>query len=420
MASPSASAPLPLVAPCSRRIFSARSQMRVLDHAHPYRFIPYHQITRDKVAECPHLTLIRDCDPISYLSEYMGIPGLVKGVIGYGSGMLVFSENMKHMTVVCSSRVSGNRIKFNHGSEEFKEDRANCWEFCCKRERIDIIVKQFRSNPQTFPLHILRPTETTCPICYDDLTDKNIYCDNRHQICLSCFDLLPGFRGLKKCPCCNSQTYKDDQLDRYDLMKGKLTKEDPYFYLDLPSYSNSFYDFAFKEAQFLGMLKAMCRHHKLSIYEQMLASALYNFYTLHQDHFSLYTFNILDQVDYNNRQLNPFSDDTTSVIDLFIEVVRLSQVSDDVAYTSIYTSGYDDIDFYRDLEYVEGNIERVKDYPNQSKDILKREIFFRAKVKRSTDAQIREHIMNIFRVIATNAHSFNNHFRIVEQNVNMT
>ena len=355
-----------------------------------------------------------------YLSEYMGIPGLVKGVSNWGYGMLVFSENMKHMTNVCSSRVVGNKIKFNHGSEEFKEDRANCWEFCVKRERIDIIIKQFRHTPMEYPLNILREGETTCPICYDPLTGQNMFCDNNHQICLTCFDLLPGVGVQKKCPCCNTHTYSRDRMIRYDLMRGQLCKEDPYFYLDLPSFSNSFYDFAFKEAQFLGMIKMMCKAHDLNIFQQMLISALYNFATLHQDAFSLYTFNILDQVDYNNRQMNPFSDDVNPVIDLFLDLVRKSQIWEDVAYTSHHVPNYDVQDFYRDLEYVEGNLERLKDYSSYNQDLLKREIYFRAKVKRSTDEQLIEQMKLIFQTIAKGAVHYPRIFKIVEQDINMT
>lgn len=349
----------------------------------------------------------------------MGLPGLVKGVSHYGSGMTVFSENMKHMTTVCRSRVVDNKIKFNHGSEEFKESRSECWEFCVKRERIKVITKQFRANPCYYPLVIQRPDDVNCPICDDLLTGQNMSCDNKHQICLTCFDLLPGIGGQKKCPLCNTQTYSKDHIDKYELMKGKLIKEDPYYYLDLPSGRNSFYDFAYKEAQFFGMLKYMSRCHDFNCFQQMLISALYNFYTLHKEAFSSYNFNLLEQVDYNNRQLNPFSEDINPVIEDFIGAIRTPGIYQDVAYTSIFVSQYDDIDFFRDLDFCDGNIDRIKDFPNGSKDTLRREIYFRAKVKRATTVEIKSYIQIIFQKMAKEPNRYSNVIEPIIQNVNM-
>lgn len=411
---------LPLVASCSRRAFSARPPLRVVEHDSPHHFKPLSSIPREKLAECPALADLTTIDPIWYLSEYMGLPGLVKGVSHYGSGMTVFSENMKHMAVVCRSRVADNKIKFNHGSEEFKERREDCWEFCVKRERIEVITKQFRSNPIEYPLVIHRPDELNCPICDDLLTGQNMSCDNKHQICLTCFDLLPGIGGQKKCPMCNTQTYSQDHITKYELMKGKLIKEDPYFYLDLSSGRNSFYDFAYKEAQFFGMIKYLGRHTDFNIFDQMLLSSLYNFYTLHKEAFTSYNFNLLDQVDYNNRTLNPFSDDVNPVLEDFIGAIRSHGIYQDIAYTSIFVYGYDDIDFYRDLEYVEGNVLRVKDYPNGSKETLRREIYFRAKVKRATSVEIKAHLLKIFQTIAKNSNRYNSIFNSTTQNINMT
>ena len=324
------------------------------------------------------------------------------------------------MTVVCRSRVVENKIKFNHGSEEFKESRGDCWEFCVKRERIEVITKQFRSNPCYYPLVIHRPEDLNCPICDDLLTGQNMSCDNKHQICLTCFDLLQGIGGQKKCPMCNTQTYSQDHITKYELMKGKLIKEDPYFYLDLSSGRNSFYDFAYKEALFFGMIKYLGRHTDFNTFDQMLLSSLYNFYTLHKEAFTSYNFNLLDQVDYNNRQLNPFSEDINPVLEDFIGVIRSHGISQDVAYTSIFVSQYDDIDFYRDLEFVEGNVLRVKDYPNGSKETLRREIYFRAKVKRATSVEIKAHLLKIFQTIAKNSNRYNSIINSIIQNVNMT
>lgn len=364
--------------------------------------------------------MIANIDPLPYLSEFMGLPGIVKGVNPHGYGMLVFSSDLKHMTTVCKSRTAGNMIKFNHGTEEIKERREDCWEFCAQRERIDVIQEQFRQGAQTLPLVIAREGETNCPVCYDPLTGQNMCCTNSHQICLSCFDLLPGVGGQKKCPLCNTQTYDQSSILRYELMRGRIIREDPYFYLDLSSGRNSFYDFGYKEALFVGMMKVMGGSQFFTLFERMLISALYNFYTTHEDRFSYYLFNFLNQVEMNHRTYNPFSDELNPVIKDFLDLVRKSQIYDDVSHTTFFMGCYDDIEFYNDLKDLEGNIERLSNYPGERKSILQREIYFRHLVMHKDDTDLQEIMKGIFKKFAENAKYHDALFRIVVRDRDMT
>jgi hypothetical protein len=386
--------PLFLVPVASRSVFAGRSSnIRIVNYDDTNRFIPVDKITREHIRDCPVLAEIHALDPTKYLAEFQGMPGLIKGV-SYGYGMLVFSENLKHFTRVCSSRVSGNKIKFNYGTEEFKNERAECWEFSVKRVRVDIITKMTRQGAVEYPFILARPDEPKCPVCYDDLSGNVIACDKKHQICLPCFKLLPGNRGLKKCPLCNIQSYKDDELERYDNMLGLEVKQKSYFYLNLRG-GNSFYDYRYNEALFLGMLKNSAKSNYMNLFHNMLISSFYNFYMSHNDAFSSYTFNILNQVDGNNRTYSIADDLNQPIID-YINEIDSPHIYEDVKYTDIYMGGYDDIQFYRELEVIDGNVERIREYPNQRKELLKREIYFRYKIKNTTAEEFINYFKNIF------------------------
>ena len=229
---------------------------------------------------------------------------------------------------------------------------------------------------------------------------------------------MPLKGGVKHCVLCNKPNYTLDELAKVERMTGRIVSQDPYFYLDYKSGRNSFKDYIFNEALFFGMIKRILSTGlDFDMFRRMLTSGLYNYYMTHKEAFSDYNFNILNQVDGNNRTWNPFLDDVNSVIEKYIEVVLSTQeIYTDVSHTNIYMSGYDDIEFYRDLEYVEGNINRLVDYPNNRKEILKREIYFRTKVKRSNANELKEYMKDIFRRILNNANRFLNIFeiRIVE------
>jgi hypothetical protein len=358
-------------------------------------------------------------DPVKYLAEYGGMPGLVKGAT-WGMGSLVFSENLKYYTRVCSSRVSGNRIKFNYGSEEIKQERAECWEFAVKRQRIEVITRFRRQDAQQFPFSLTRPDETKCPCCYDDLSGNVVCCNHQHQVCLPCFNLMPVNGGVKKCPLCNTPTYSREEYDRVDRMNGLLVKEDPYFLLTLRG-GNSFKDYTYNEALFMGMLKNVSKSCLINVFDIMLISSFYNFYIDHRHAFSSYDFNILNQVNGNNRTFNPFTDGLNAVfldyIDAIQDFKQFNKIYNDVAHTSIYLHSYEDIQFYRELEAIENNIERIKDYPNGSKEILKREILFRYKISLSTTETLKEKFIDILKLIISKSKNYRNYFETIEREV---
>lgn len=406
---------MPIVPICCRPTFAARSTLRIVEADDTRTFKGINDITRQQIMECPALADLCSLDPVPYLAEFMAMPGLVKGASNYAYGHLVYSENLKHYTRVCSSRVAGNKIKFNYGSEEFKENRDDCWEFCVKRVRISIIQKQTRLDVESFPL-VLTREEDSCPICYDKLTSQVVCCKSNHQTCLNCWSLLPGHRGNKKCVLCNTANYSDEELEKVDKMNGRVIQKDPYYYLDIKSCANSFKDYTYNEALFFGMIKNMCRNES-DIFNSMLLSGLYNYYMTHPESFSDYQFNILNQVDYNNRTYNPFHDDVNPVIEKYLDIAHTPQIYNDIAHTTIYMSGYDDIQFFRELEHIEGNVNRLVEYPNQSKSILQREIFFRYKLDRLSHYELKETMNKLFQRIAKKTHQYEKLFNIIKQEV---
>jgi len=369
------------------------------------------EITRQQIADCSVLGEIASLDATKYLAEYMGMPGLVKGVSGWGSGMLVFSENLKHFTRVCESRVAGNKIKFNYGSEEIKENRSACWQFCVKKQRIQVITRAHREDTIEYPFELLRPDDKNCPICLDPLAGNVVNCNNKHQTCLKCFNLQSTHHGVKKCVQCNTPTYSRAEYDRVDRMNGSLTREAPYFYLTLNA-GNSFKSYMYNEALFLGMLKHQVRYNHMDNFRSMLISSFYNYYLSHNDAFSTYNFNLTHYLN-TNRSFKPNTDPLGDAIVSYVDGIYTGNLNDhykaiytDVAHTEIYLHHYDDTEFYRDLETIEGNIERIKEYPNNKKDILKREIYFRIKIRDNTSTSLAEYFKNILYRIINDAHKF--------------
>jgi hypothetical protein len=151
--------------------------------------------------------------------------------------MTVFSENLKRFTQVCASRVSGNKIKFGYGSEEIKEERSDCWEFCVKRERVQVITPYQKQSGTDFEFILSRPDDKTCPICFDELSGNVVKCQAGHQTCLKCFNLLPN-RGitppmLKMCVLCNKPNYTNDEYDKVALMNGVEIELPAFFKINL-------------------------------------------------------------------------------------------------------------------------------------------------------------------------------------------
>jgi hypothetical protein len=389
--------PLPLVAPCFRSRYAAgSSSLRYLEHDDPARVIEIKDLTHHQLESCSELNTLFRIDTATFLATHAGIPVLAKGV-SFGYRMKAFNEDLTRYTQVCMARVSGNKIKFGYGSDEKIEERTECWEFCVKRVRIDVITKCKREDAVSFPLVLERPDETKCPVCYDDLSGNNISCDNKHQICLPCFDLLRGDGGQKKCPCCNTQTYSAERIEKYNLMNGRIVKESPYFFSSLTG-GNSHQDFTFNEALFLGILKSECtRNGSFKPFQRMLMSSFYNFWIDDTRRFNK-DFNVIHQGENNTRIYDPVHQDLGEAVNEYINEIDTPQIYRDVAYTSIYMGNYDDIDFYRELRDIDGNIYRVEDFPNGAKDVLRRETFFRYKVKHLNANEL----ISEFKIIFTN------------------
>lgn len=372
------------------------------------------------IKDCPALAEIRSLDATNYLAEYAGIPGLVKGV-SWGSGMTVFSENLKRFTQVCPSRVNGNKIKFGYGSEEVKEERADCWEFAVKRIRVEVITPIQRQARVDFPFVLSRPDDKTCPVCMDDLSGNVVKCSAGHQTCLKCFNLLPTIghgQTIKKCVLCNTPAYTRDEYNRVEQMNGQEVELPAYFKFNLNG-GNSFKEFCHNEALFLGMIKYACWTGEMDFFLRMLMSSLYNFYMNHNDRFSTYDFNLMYQAEGNARTFKPSSDDLPPVIEAYLDVVNTPLIYNDVAYTDFYMNGYDEIEFHRDIEAIEGENtwNRLKDYPDTRKRILMREIYFRTKLNRATPSELREYFKNIFYRILTYTSRYGVMFEKVKMDV---
>lgn len=352
-----------------------------------------------------------------YLADKGGIPGIIKGA-SLGSGGLAFDEGLNTYTYVCNSRVAGNRIKFGYGAEQRMYAREECWEFCVKRERITIVNEVIKSPPKVFPLILTRPEDTKCPVCFDDLSGNVVECASKHQVCLQCFNLLPRPAGTCKCPICRDGYYLDE-LHKVKLMNGEIVqKKDPYFYLDLRGY-NSSNDFAINEALFMNAIKREALWGRPNRLHTMILSSFYNYYMNHNDRFT-YGFNVLHQIDYNNRYLKPHHEEELPRAFLFyIELIKLPVIYNDVAHTEIYTSYYEDRDFYRDLEMIDGNINRLKDYPGtNNKAILQREIYFRSKIQNLSNEELQKLIKEIFINILQEAHHQKDRYNIITREVN--
>ena len=248
----------------------------------------------------------------------------------------------------------------------------------------------------------------------DDLSGNVVKCQAGHQVCLKCFNLLPN-QGiappvLKKCVLCNKPNYTNDEYDRIELMNGAEIEFPPYIQIGLDG-GNSFKQFCHSEALFLGMLKYSCNTGDFDVFRRMLISSLYNFYFNHPERFSKYEFNLMYQTDGNTRTFKQ-SDDVSPVIEEYINAIYQSYISpeykaiyNDIAYTDFYMHGYEEIEFNRDIEAIEGDNtwNRLKEYPGHDKKrILMREIYFRTKIRNSNRNEMKEYFKNIlYRIMTT-------------------
>lgn len=404
---------MPLVQVASRSPMSARASLRVVGFESVAVFIGINEITRQHILDCPSFAELRHINPTAYIAEYGGMIGIIKGA-GYNNGITVFSENLKFMTVVDDSRVSGNKIKFNHGSAEFKEARENCWELCVKLHRIRVITEVERQNPVEYPLVLSRPEDTTCPICFDDLSGNVVCCLANHQTCLPCFNLLPASNGTKKCVRCNITNYSIDEYARVERMNGVQVEREPYYYFDMYG-SKSMHKFIHAEALFLHAIKYTIKCGGMDQYNQMLLSSFYNYYMAHEDAFETFNFNLTHYSDNDYRSYHPGDDDLGDAVYSYIEALykpdQFKKICDDVAHTLIHMHHYDDTQFYTQLEDIDGNINRIIQYPNEKKMILQREIYFSYKIKHSNALEMANKFKYLFKKILIDSVRYNSVFK---------
>jgi len=395
---------MPVVPPASRSLLSARASLRVVSEDTTARFIGINEINRQHILDCPSFAELRNINPTEYIAHYGGMLGIVKGA-SCEYGITVFSENLKYTVVVDSSRVSANKIKFNHGSTEFKEARADCWELCVKVHRIKVITEVERQNSVEYPLVLSRPEDTTCPICFEDLSGNVVCCIANHQTCLPCFNLLPATNGTKKCVKCNVSNYTIDEYARVERMNGLLVERQPYYYFDMYG-SKSMTKFIYSEALFLHAIKNSLNF-GLDYYNQMLLSSFYNYYITHEKAFETFNFNLTHYTNDDYRSYNPVEDDLGDAVYYYIEALykpdEFKKICDDVAYTAISMYNYSDRDFYAQLQDIDGNINRTPDYPDAYKLILQREIYFKYKIKHSNALEIANKFKQMFRDIIINS-----------------
>ncbi len=405
------------IAPASRSVFSAGSNaIRIVEYTdtHPFRGID--SITRQDLEYHPALHQIVSLDTKRYIAEYGGMPGIVKGV-STGFGMLVFSENMKLYTQVCSSRVAGNKIKFGYGSEQVIYDRNECWEFCVKRERIQVVTEIQKQKGIDYPLVITRSNTTTCPICLDDLSGNVVCCVNKHQICLQCYGLLPETGGYKIKQCPFRCEYSMEEVEKVDKMNGVEESKSPYLYFT--TYARYKMDrFYYNEALFLYMMKYAIQCNYLDVFRSMLLSSLYNYYVLHPDSFSTFNFSFTKYKDNDNRSYSPAEDELPEVVQRYLDDIENPEIIKDIKHTRFYMTSYHDIDFYRELTELDGNLNRLADYP-ENKVILQREVYWRYKIKHNTKSNLGLFIKDTFNRIITVSSRYGCMFERINQEVEL-
>ncbi len=380
--------------------FASRPSPRVVEFNSTDTFISFNDLTYQQVKENPLLCDLKAIEPTLYLSHFSALPGLVKGITQWGAdGQLAFSPDLKFFTRVCSSRVSGNRIKFNYGAEQILVERNDCYIFAVKRQRIDVVERYIDQAPADVEPLILLRDETDCRCCYTPLDAKNVSCSQRHQICADCFKLLPSTtQGKKKCPWCNVCSYTDEAYQKFNKILGQRVVVEKFLRINLYG-ANSFKEFINNEALFMGALRYITMSGLLSTFEKLMMSSFINFYHAHPDAYNTYNFSMTCQTSGNIRTARPnlvMGHQCPTPLLEYIEKADTPEIYNDVSNTDIYII-YDDIEFFNDLQFIDGNILRIKDFPNDTKRFLQREIFFRKTIARQADKG--EFIINTFNKI---------------------
>lgn len=339
-------------------------------------------------------------DEKCWLAEYSGVPGFVKGVRG-GDGMDVLSSDMRFSVCVDAARVRDGKIKFNHGALEIVEAREDCWEFCVQRVRIDVITEYRLQEPVSYPFSLSRPDTTACAVCMEDLSGNVIFCHNRHDICLPCWNLLQG--DFKKCPTCRSH-YDDTEIERAANMSGRQSDSPAYFYIHADSQGNSHYDFIYCEALLMGAIKHKLRNDRGDMLSAMIMTGFYNFYYPKMGYDKSY--GLMTQMRFNDREFHPFNADdyNNDVLNDYIESINDAVIYKDIGYCRDFYMGnsqYPEIDFNAHLVDVVGSENAwamTVEYPGDDrKMILRRMIYFRYKIKHMSKDDIKLIIVIFFK-----------------------
>jgi hypothetical protein len=338
-------------------------------------------ITPTQIVSNSFLSSLIAQDPAYYLSYFAGEPCLIRGVEGYGDdSKIVISPCLKFFSRLGNARVSQNRIKFCYGGEQRLENRQECYEFGVRRIKIGIITEEQRLPPVSFPLVLTREHNDDCPVCLDKLTGACVECSNKHQICLPCYNLTPLRGGAKACPVCRSGTYSPAELEKVAKMGGEIITSYAYFSSSVDG-GNSFKMFRNSEALFLGIIRYAVNHIISTPLERMVLSSFHNFYINHPDAFSTWDFNLMTQYNGNNRRIKSV-DEMGGAFDAYLAVIESPAIYEDVKYSDITPYSYSDSQYYNDLEYITGSLNLLKDYTEGRAVLLKREILFRAGIKR--------------------------------------
>jgi hypothetical protein len=369
--------------PCSKLPFFQRPSMRVLEHDQDVDFVSFANVPMVARRENDVLNDLLTTQAHWYLALNMGEPGFARGVRDWISTGIVFSPSFKRATTLCSARTQGNKIRFGWGNETESHERSQCWEIATRRHRV--VVRELLTTlpPRDFPFSLTRPEHTSCPVCYEDLSGNVVVCTNRHQTCLTCFNMLPLRQGVKVCPMCNEPgKYTENELNKVKEMNGATQKTTWSFHVDEDG-GNSFRMYQNNEGLMLGMIRFMSSTFHWEAFTHQMMSAFFNFYTTHLDAFISHNFNLTSSEGINARNLT--TDDVEEypgAFSEFLDVIESAEILEDVEKTSISVYHYHDVDFFRDLRLIYGDLEKIGDYPGEEKkSMLKRRVLYITRVR---------------------------------------
>lgn len=399
--------------PCSKHPFFQRSSMRVVEPTQDVDFMSFANVPMTARRENDVLNDLLAVESCWYFALNMGEPGFVRGVRDWITSGLICSPNFKRATTLCSARIQGNKIRFGWGNEAETHERSQCWEIATRRHQVIVRETLTTLPPKEFPFLLTREGHTSCPVCYEDLSGNVVGCINRHQTCLTCFNMLPLRQGVKVCPLCNEPgKYCEAELNKVKEMNGATQKTTWSFHVDEDG-GNSFRMFQNNEAMMLGMIRFMSSTFHWEAFTNQLMSAFFNFYTTHLDGFTSYNFNLTFCRAINCRVLD--TDDVEEqggAFSDFLDVIESAEILQDVEKTSVSVYHYHDIDFYRDLRLIYGDLEKIGDYPGEEKkSMLKRRILFITRVREYGRGGLFRLYMETLRKMAERGKSYNNVFK---------